>query len=131
MPELFRTRDASDKAILCYNCHKLVENNRPIVTCTVCGRYWHNDCVDPPLANPGRVKNWRCPLHVDELQAELLGPAHKWRRAKGARTIVPAYSRGLVNNGFIEVDDDLDTSYLFGKTYRISALGIIKDFMSR
>ncbi len=132
-------RDAENKAVLCFQCNTAVAPNRPIVTCSVCAKNWHTDCLDPPLANPAPPRTWWCPAHVDDLLVLVAGPAHKWRRIKGAPVIKPAFSRGSVNNGHIEVDYDLDSQdesgwndpKSFGRTQRVSAKSIVLDFVSQ
>ncbi len=133
-------RDADNKAVLCFQCNKAVAPNRPIVTCSVCAKNWHTDCLDPPLANPAPARTWRCPAHVDDLLALLTGPAHKWRRIKGAPVIKSSFRRGLPNHGPIDVTYNLDNQAdesgwndytTFGRTQRVSAKGIIRDFLSR
>ncbi|KAH8895027.1 hypothetical protein GQ53DRAFT_762393 [Thozetella sp. PMI_491] len=152
--EFHRLRDPvnDDKAVLCHACGRPCSPVRPIVPCPDCGLYWHLDCVDPPMANvPVVLRDWRCPAHVDDLLKELpgaLGPAHKHRKIKGAAVIQPAFSRGNLNNGFIEVLPDYEADELsdfppvhdcsgwrdvdnYGKTIELSGTGIQKDFMSR
>ena len=110
--------------------------------CSLCGLHWHLDCLDPPAANAPVPRTFRCPAHVDDLLARVpgaLGPAHKFRKIKGASAIKPAYSRGLVNNGYIDVDgEDLSEDEsgwkeveTFGKTYRLPSKGIKLDFFSQ
>lgn len=71
-----------------------------------------------------------------------LAPAHRFRKIKGAETIVPALSRGIKNNGHIEVDwsdeepepvnnsgwPDPDS---FGRAYKLPAKGIVLDFIEQ
>lgn len=91
---------------------------------------------------PPVLRTWKCPCHVDDLLAKVpgaLGPAHKFRKIKGASVIKPSYARGGVNNGFIEVEDDSadeDKSgwrevRSYGRVYKLPAKGIKLDFMSR
>ncbi len=152
--EFHRLRDPlnDDKAVLCHACSKPCSEVRPIVPCPDCGLYWHLDCVDPPMANvPVVLRDWRCPAHVDDLMKEIpgsLGPAHKHRKIKGAAVVQPAFSRGNVNNGFIDLipdydnDDSLDMRPVrdysgwrdvenYGRIIQLSSRGIQKDFMSR
>lgn len=83
-----------------------------------------------------------CPAHVDDLLAELpdsLAPAHKFRKIKGASVIKPAFRRGTVNNGFVEIDDDSETDAAsgwkdvgsFGRLYRLPTTGVKLDFISK
>jgi hypothetical protein len=118
---------------------------RAIIPCSVCPFYWHIDCLDPPLAVPPVLKNWRCPLHPEEIMAEVrpLAPAHRFRKIKGAQTIVPALSRGIKNNGHIEVDwsDESESESpnnsgwpdpdSFGRAYKLPAKGIVLDFIEQ
>ncbi len=132
-------RDAENRAILCFHCNRAVAPNRPIVVCSVCGKNWHTDCLDPPLANPAPPRTWRCPAHVDDLLALVPGTAHKWRYIRGAPAIKSAYSRGSVNNGHIEVHYDLESEdesgwndpKSFGRVQRVSAKGIMLDFLAQ
>jgi hypothetical protein len=102
------------------------------------------DCLDIPLAKePPPGKAWRCPAHIDDLLSlsGALGPAHKFRRIKGASAIKPAVSRGLRNNGYIEIEntpteDENEESGFFeqkeyGRVYRLPEEGIKLDFISR
>lgn len=140
-PDYFRLRDAEGNLIICHGCQRSSVSNRAIIPCSVCGINWHLDCLDPPLANPPVSRNWRCPLHIEDLLAKVpgsLGPAHRFRKIKNAPVIRPAFSRGYVNNGYIEVelDDsenhsgwrDLET---YGRTVRLPEEGIMLDFLSR
>ncbi|KAL2874124.1 hypothetical protein SGCOL_010712 [Colletotrichum sp. CLE4] len=110
----------------------------------LCGLHWHLDCLDPPLAIPPVVRTWRCPAHADDLLATLpeeLAPAHRFRKIKGAPVIIPAFSRGMKNNGFIEIDDDDEESEdensgwsdvkTFGRVYKLSSKGVVLDFISQ
>ncbi|OAA55568.1 phd finger domain protein [Niveomyces insectorum RCEF 264] len=141
-PDFFRIRDADGNTILCHNCNLSAEENRAIIPCAFCGLWWHIDCLDPPLANPPVLRNWRCPAHSDDILAKLpnlLGPAHRFRKIKGASILKPAYSRGLINNGFIEFfsDDEPDDSSgwkdvgSFGRIQRVNARGVELDFLER
>jgi hypothetical protein len=79
---------------------------------------------------------------VDDLLAKFpgsLAPAHRFRKIKGASVIKPAFSRGMMNNGFIEVDMDEDTDddsgwhdvESFGHIYKLPPKAIKLDFISR
>ncbi|KAK3380006.1 hypothetical protein B0T24DRAFT_523092 [Lasiosphaeria ovina] len=141
VPDFFRLRDADGNAVICYNCQKSSSSNRAIIPCSLCGLFWHLDCLDPPLANPPVLRTWRCPCHIDDLLARLpgaLGPAHRFRKIKGAPVIEPSFSRGYVNNGHIEVELDASEDEsgwrdveTYGKTVRLSEKGIKLDFLSR
>lgn len=130
--------------MLCHNCQHPTADNRAIIPCSLCGLHWHLDCLDPPLAIPPVVRTWRCPAHADDLLATLpeeLAPAHRFRKIKGAPVIVPAFSRGMKNNGFIEIDDDDEESEdensgwsdvkTFGRVYKLSSKGVVLDFISQ
>lgn len=67
-----------------------------------------------------------------------LSPAHKYRKIKGAPVIEQAYSRGMANNGYIEIEEDDDDEpedaalerRNFGRVYRLSERGIKLDFVA-
>lgn len=138
-PDFFRLRDNEGNPVICHLCNKPTAENRAIVPCSVCGLWWHIDCLDPPLAQPPVLRTWRCPAHVDDLLAKIpgvRGPAHRFRKIKGAADITPTYSRGNVNNGWIEIIDDEsedESGYkdrnTFGRVQRLRATGIEKDFI--
>ncbi|KAI1417632.1 hypothetical protein F5Y13DRAFT_60593 [Hypoxylon sp. FL1857] len=138
--DFFKLRNA-DGPVLCHLCQKGASDNRPIVPCSVCGLNWHLECLDPPLAVPPVPRTWRCPCHVEETLGELperLAPAHRYRKIKNAPLIEQSYSRGLANNGWVEIDnddseDDADAwrKYKgFGRVYRLSEKGVKRDFIS-
>jgi hypothetical protein len=139
--DLFRLRDGEGNLVICHNCQKSSERDRAIIPCNVCGLHWHLDCLDPPLANPPVLRTWKCPCHIEEVLSKVpgtLGPAHKFRKIKNAPIISPAYSRGYVNNGYIEIEleDDEDQSgwkdvESYGRTVRLPEKGIKLDFLSR
>ncbi|KAL1897680.1 hypothetical protein Sste5346_003988 [Sporothrix stenoceras] len=141
-PDFFRIRDNDGNPVLCHTCNRSAEDNRPIIPCAFCGLWWHIDCLDPPMANPPVLRNWRCPAHADDILAKLpgqLGPAHRFRKIKGAPVIKPAYSRGMINNGFIEFNSDDDSHnhsgwrdwQSFGRVQRIGARGVELDFLQQ
>ncbi|RBR19081.1 uncharacterized protein FIESC28_05752 [Fusarium coffeatum] len=144
LPDFFKQRDEG-QAVICHGCQKPATDVRAIIPCSVCLFYWHIDCLDPPLAVPPVLKNWRCPLHPEEIMADVrpLAPAHRFRKIKGAQTIVPAFSRGIKNNGHIEVDwsDESDIESTnnsgwpdpdsFGRAYKLPAKGIVLDFIEQ
>ncbi|KAI0841565.1 hypothetical protein F5Y06DRAFT_293265 [Hypoxylon sp. FL0890] len=138
--DFFKVRNA-EGPVLCHLCQKGVSDNRPIVPCSVCGLNWHLECLDPPLAVPPVPRTWRCPCHMEETLGELperLAPAHRYRKIKNAPLIEQGYSRGLANNGWVEIDnddseDDADAWRKhkgFGRVYRLSAKGVKRDFIS-
>nr|XP_036578213.1 PHD-finger domain-containing protein [Colletotrichum truncatum]KAF6785414.1 PHD-finger domain-containing protein [Colletotrichum truncatum] len=140
-PDFFKVRDADGSPVLCHNCQHPAADNRAIIPCSLCGLYWHLDCLDPPLAIPPVVRTWRCPVHADDLLATLpeqLAPAHRFRKIKGAPAITPAFSRGMRNNGFIEIEDEQsgdETGWndvkTFGRVYKLPAKGVVLDFISQ
>lgn len=103
------------------------------------------DCLDPPLTKePPANKFWRCPAHVDDLLEQVpgsLGPAHKFRKIKGAAPIIPVLPRGARNNGHIEIentlsdDEDQGSGFYeqsqYGHVYKLPEEGIKLDFISR
>ncbi|KAK0645916.1 hypothetical protein B0T16DRAFT_149273 [Cercophora newfieldiana] len=138
--DIFRLRDAEGNLIICHNCQKSSETTRAIIPCSVCGLFWHLDCLDPPLANPPVLRTWKCPCHIEDVVSKVpgtLGPAHKFRKIKNSPVIKPAFSRGFINNGYIEIDldDNEDQSgwkdvQTFGRTVRLPEKGIKLDFLS-
>ncbi|KAH9210761.1 hypothetical protein DL95DRAFT_465518 [Leptodontidium sp. 2 PMI_412] len=144
-PDYFRKKDAKGKIILCHRCNgEASAPNRMIIPCSFCGLYWHLDCLDVPLAKePGAGRQWRCPAHVDDLLAILpatLAPAHRFRKIKGASVIKPAVTRGLKNNGHIEIENDPSEDEEeqgfyelreFGHVYKLPEISIKLDFISR
>lgn len=129
--------------MLCHLCQKPATEASPIIPCSVCALRWHLDCLDPPMAAPPALKTWRCPAHADETLAEAhrLAPAHRLRRIKGAQPIAPALTRGIKNNGLVEVDwpDETEEANAsgwpdpqsFGRTYKLPAKSIILDFIEQ
>lgn len=92
------------------------------------------------MAIPPVLRTWVCPAHADDLLAQLpstLAPAHKFRKIKGAPTIIPDFKRGMRNNGVIEVYDEPEDESgwndmrSFGRVYRLPANGIKLDFIAQ
>ena len=141
MFDFFKMRDNDGTVVICHDCQRATSDNRPIIPCSLCGLWWHIDCLDPPMAQPPVLRTWRCPAHVDDLLDKIpgsLGPAHKFRKIKGASLIQPSFTRGNVNNGYIEVspDEGEDESgwkepSSYGKIYKLSEAGIKLDFINR
>ncbi|KAI6091144.1 hypothetical protein F4821DRAFT_255429 [Hypoxylon rubiginosum] len=140
--DFYRLRNADGSAVLCHQCQKGAIDNRPIVPCSVCGLNWHLECLDPPLAVPPVPRTFRCPLHVEDMLAERpesLAPAHRYRMIRNAPVIEQGYSRGMANNGYVEIDwddseDEADAwrhHKGFGRRHRLSAHGIKLDFLDR
>jgi len=106
---------ANGEALLCHACHKNSEPTSPnaswrtLICCSVCSTPWHLDCLDPPLTVPPVVRTWRCPLHAehDIDRFSFLYPAHRNRQLKNASPVLPVYSRGMKNNGLIDIIDDI------------------------
>ncbi|UNI14365.1 hypothetical protein JDV02_001000 [Purpureocillium takamizusanense] len=142
LPDFFKQRE-DGQAVLCHACQRPATEIRSIIPCSACPLYWHIDCLDPPLAVPPVLKAWRCPAHVDDILIEVpsLAPAHRFRKVKAAQAIAPALSRGLKNNGHIEIEwseepDDADDSgwpdaQSFGRTYKLAAKGVVLDFIEQ
>ncbi|KAI9641532.1 hypothetical protein NHQ30_010344 [Ciborinia camelliae] len=145
-PDYFKLKDNKGNPILCHNCHlSASQPSRAIIPCSYCSLSWHLDCLDPPLAKeppPGR--SWRCPAHVDDLLEKVpgsLGPAHRFRKIKGASLIKPVLARGVRNNGHIEIentaseDEDQGSGFYeqreYGHVYKLPEEGIKLDFISR
>jgi len=127
-----------------------------MITCDVCNAHWHLDCLDPPLANAPfrdqwgkKIRDWLCPLHVDHelremdlarlanLQVERQRKI-TLRRPRKAKVIDSNLTRGLVNNGIIEIlnDEDgtgleFDEEEVNGVVYRLPEKGIKLDFIDR
>lgn len=146
-----------------------------MLKCDFCHAYWHLDCVDPPLANPPHISleasqrdAWRCPRHIEhDLRSGLLlqndlsskdGDSEMADAAPVARVprrvrvrkqpeyVESTFSRGMRNNGLIDItndpDDDTDGegNYVFGdneskdvnsKIFRVPEKGLILDFVSK
>jgi hypothetical protein len=129
--------------VLCHDCQKPATDIRAIIPCSLCPLYWHLDCLDPPLAIPPVLKTWRCPAHVADVLSEAppLAPAHRFRRLKGTKAITPAFSRGTVNNGHVEIDWSDEPEQppqsgwkdpaTFGRTYKLPAQGVVLDFIEQ
>ncbi|ROT35905.1 hypothetical protein SODALDRAFT_53895 [Sodiomyces alkalinus F11] len=139
-PDFFKICEPDGSPVICHSCQSAAADNRAIIPCSACGFYWHLDCLDPPLAIPPVLRTWRCPAHADTLLAQLpqgLGPAHRFRTIKDAPVIQPAYTRGIKNNGFIEVEDESEDDSgwhdvnSFGRIYKLPAKGIMLDFLSQ
>lgn len=153
--ESLRLRDKSGKTILCYGCRESALGGRPIISCDYCPLKWHLDCLDPPRATlpykqpSGDPRHtWMCPNHMDhELRAIDLSikatgkpnPASKLyrlRKPKNPRIIEPAFSRGISNNGLIEVineasDEEAGITNQGPSIYRITERGIKLDFIDK
>lgn len=92
---------------------------------------------------PGPGRHFRCPAHVDDVLVTLphnLAPAHRFRKIKGASAIRPAVTRGITNNGHIEIeneatDDEEELGFYeqreYGHVYKLPEMGIKLDFISQ
>ncbi|ROW12423.1 hypothetical protein VMCG_00809 [Cytospora schulzeri] len=133
--------DKREKPIICHACQQATREDRPILPCSLCGLWWHTDCLDPPRAITPNPNLFKCPCHAEDLQKEAtpLGPAHKFRKIRGAPEIQYVFGRGNVNNGWIEVEDSSEPrSYSgfrdydsYGHTYRLPAKGVQRDFFAK
>lgn len=174
-PDYTKLFDADQKPILCTQCGVSSGNTRQMLKCDFCHAYWHLDCLDPPQANPPYIgieathrDAWRCPRHLEhDLRSGLLHQndlnhqdndvemadaapvariARKLRKPKNPEVIEPTFTRGMRNNGLIEVindpDDDTDGegNYVFGqddskdlnsKIFRVPEKGVILDFVTK
>ncbi|PNY26867.1 Uncharacterized protein TCAP_03203 [Tolypocladium capitatum] len=142
LPDFFKQRE-DGQAVLCHACQRAATEIRAIIPCSVCPFHWHIDCLAPPLAVPPVLKTWRCPAHVDDVLVEVpsLAPAHRFRRVKGTQAIAPAVSRGLKNNGHVEIDwndepEEPEGSgwpdpHSFGRIFKLPAKGVILDFIEQ
>jgi hypothetical protein len=128
--DFFKLKNPDGTPVLCFKCQEGMAPNKPIIPCSLCGLHWHLECLDPPLAVPPVVRHWRCPCHAEDVLEGNTAPAHKHRKVKRAPVIEQAYSRGLRNNGWIEVEED-DEPEDAGRVYRVSEKGIKLDFLSR
>lgn len=99
------------------------------------------DCLDSPAAHPPNPKKWVCPAHVDHVIRENAPLGHQFRKARGAAVVKPLYSRGIRNNGIIEVEnsdeeEEKDASgwndvRSYGRVLRLPSHGIKLDFIER
>ncbi|KAF1979958.1 hypothetical protein BU23DRAFT_445408 [Bimuria novae-zelandiae CBS 107.79] len=163
-----------DKPILCASCGQTSGGKRQMLKCDYCpgAVYWHLDCLDPPMANPPHINlesshrdAWRCPRHIEHdfrsglvAQNDISGAqdtvmvdapfsrlGRKVRKPRHPQVIQPTFSRGIRNNGLIDVindpDDDTDGegNYVFGSeekdsnsmVYRVPEKGLILDFVEK
>jgi hypothetical protein len=174
-PDYTRLLDNDLKPILCTQCGVSSGQKRQMLKCDFCPAHWHLDCLDPPLANPPNISleastrdAWRCPRHIEhDLRSGLLVPKdlnepdddvemadaasvaqvpRKIRKLKNPEVVEPTFSRGMRNNGLIEIindpedDTDGEGNYLFhpddprdpnSRVYRIPERGVVLDFLSK
>jgi hypothetical protein len=143
-----------------------------MLKCDFCPAHWHLDCLDPPMANPPHINlessqrdAWRCPRHIEHdlrsgfvaqhdlndaqgtsgLDASVARLGRKVRKPKNPEIVQPTFSRGMRNNGLIEIindpDDDTDGegNYVFGSeekdvsshVFRVPEKGVVLDFISK
>ena len=141
--DFFRVKNPNGTPALCHGCNKAAAEDKPLIPCSVpnCGLNWHLECLDPPLAVPPPPRSWRCPCHVEGLLHANLPPSRKYRKVKNARVIEPIYSRGMANNGFIEIESESEDDENnedawkhdkgYGRIFRLHERGIKLDFISR
>lgn len=153
--ESLKLKDKVGKTILCYSCRQSALGGRQMISCDYCSLKWHLDCLDPPRAalpvkqpsgNPRHT--WMCPIHVEhELRAidlsiravghpDPAGKLFKLRKPKNARVIEPAITRGLRNDGLIDIindpsDEEADIIYQSPAIYRLTEKGIKLDFIDK
>lgn len=148
-PDYTKVFDSDQKPILCAQCGKSSGHKRQLLKCDFCHAHWHLDCVDPPLANPPHISleasqrdAWRCPRHIEHdfrsgllLQNDLNDPDYdvdmvdaapavrvtrRVRKRKQPEVVEPTFSRGMRNNGLIEImndpeeETDGEGNYVFG-----------------
>jgi hypothetical protein len=150
-PDYYKERDSKGNLILCYHCGLSSRRQKAIITCDFCAQAWHLDCLDPPLANPpavsqnGRkVHDWMCPLHADQelrkIDASVLNRRQfHQRRPRNATVVKSSLTRGLHNNGIIEVltdnSDSSDSEFYEHEdvpvVYKLPAKGIMLDFIDK
>lgn len=171
-PDYTKIMDGDHKPILCASCGLTAEGKRPMLKCDFCPSHWHLDCLDPPMANPPNINfdathrdAWRCPRHIEHdlrsgyvlqtdlpetqdaavVDAPIARLGRKVRKPRHPQVIQPTFSRGMRNNGLIEVindpDDDTDGegNYVFGgeekdlssHVYRVPERGVVLDFIEK
>ncbi|KAL9054186.1 MAG: hypothetical protein Q9162_004294 [Coniocarpon cinnabarinum] len=127
--DYFRTHDPNtNERITCRSCTEPARHpDRPIVSCDYCSTSWHFECLDPPrsyhphkYANENRHRQlWMCPLHVghdlthiDELEQDRgvrrYKPTHRMRFPRQVQTVRSALTKGVQNNGNIDITFDSD-----------------------
>ncbi|KAL8914503.1 MAG: hypothetical protein Q9171_000856 [Xanthocarpia ochracea] len=137
--DTFKLKDAKDNIILCYSCNQSAMGRREMINCDFCNLYWHLDCIDPPLASAPKKSGkgtWKCPNHVDSdvvVPRSASGKTYKIRRPRDPRVIQSALTRGIKNNGIIEIEDEIseEEDQPPGTIYRIPAMAIKLDFFAK
>ncbi|KAI9894769.1 MAG: Curved DNA-binding protein (42 kDa protein) [Vezdaea aestivalis] len=160
VPDNLKLKDNKGKAVLCYKCGKSSLNQSEITSCDHCQLHWHLDCLDPPLASVpvrssnGRTKLWMCPNHINK-ELMTIDPhvrdrtssntpldvgdrTYRVRRPKHAKITQPSISRGVRNNGLIEIINDEDGApdnfyeqSEYGQIYRLPEKSIKLDFTNK
>ncbi|KAJ4303764.1 hypothetical protein N0V90_002665 [Kalmusia sp. IMI 367209] len=171
-PDYTKLVDSDHKPIMCASCGLTSGGKRQMLKCDYCAAYWHLDCLDPPMANPPHINlesshrdAWRCPRHIEHdfrsgyvaqkdmsdvrdvvmVDAPISRLGRKVRKPRHPQIIQPTFSRGMRNNGLIEIindpDDDTDGegNYVFGSeekdsssnVYRVPEKGLILDFIDK
>ena len=126
-----------------------------MIPCDYCESLWHLDCLDPPLAvapqrskaNPSKPV-WMCPTHIDS-ELNNIDPTvniqnknrpaksrkYRIRKPRNAVVVDTALSRGVKNNGLIEIinepsDDEANPS-MPPNISRAPEQGLKLDFIDR
>ena len=151
----FQLVDKAGKPILCHYCGESAEGNRAIISCDFCKTPWHLDCLDPPLTHPPRQGqpdrpgyNWRCPLHVDDV--DTLSKDGQWktsvrgmpttklrklRHPKPMNVQDVSMRMGHKNNGNVmiindsDAEDESDKEDQDNTVYRLHSVNIKREFL--
>ncbi|KAL8775386.1 MAG: hypothetical protein Q9209_000394 [Squamulea sp. 1 TL-2023] len=137
--DTLKLKDAKDNIIFCYKCNKSAMGHREMINCDFCTLNWHLDCVDPPLASAPKKfgkGTWKCPNHVDSdiaVPRSATGKTYKIRRPKDPRIIQTSLTRGIKNNGVIEIEDEIseEEDQPPGTVFRIPPRAIKLDFITK
>ena len=170
-PEYTKVLDG-DKPIMCASCGLTSGGKRQMLKCDYCAAHWHLDCLNPPMANPPHINlesshrdAWRCPRHIEHdlrsgyvaqhdlndaqdastSDAPFARLGRKVRTPRHPEVVQPTFSRGMRNNGLIDIindpDDDTDGegNYVFGSeekdvnslVYRVPEKGVVLDFIDK
>lgn len=135
--------DKNSKAINCYVCQKSSDGKRVIIPCDYCPKYYHLDCLDPPLADVPRRGpdgseggSWMCPSH-ERFNVLTRESALKRRKPKKPVVVDARVPRGDANDGRIEVVLEEEEPVKFvdyeirGKVVRLPEKTIIQNFMEK
>ncbi|KAG9286228.1 hypothetical protein G9A89_014214 [Geosiphon pyriformis] len=78
-PDYTQFQDEKGNFIYCHYCRKIPARQKPAIPCDYCNRYWHLDCLNPPMVKrPSLFKKWMCPFHIDHYLPKV-------RRLKGSK----------------------------------------------